>query len=302
MDWRAKSQSRSRSRADMGGMDWRAQSRSRSRAPDFRAPRPPSLANVEVSSVTAQFSRFHNDTGGVVASPPAEDVLSLAASLGLSPDFLDNTAASFPSSTALDPFASPSPFSFPSDSQSPEGASNHPNLTAIENTLNQLISLQSLAGSTPRSTSSSPWPTSPPPPNEDSPAKSPNPLSAPFANAYADTTSLNDPSAVEPPADLPSSISSYTAGLGKFEQATSAAHLQQMVSFRLRTFLCPVSNVAFRRASHFLSLAQLAVSPRDRSVHPFLDIFPPIFPTPTRPRLFLPILDPSPSPRPELLD
>lgn len=208
MDWRAKSQSRSRSRAP-DTMDWRAQSRSRSRAPDFRvAVAPPT---VDVATATANFSRFYGDGSGTTtpsgstsasSSTPnttAQDSRSahvqLAASLGLSPNPVDSygsqngfsqsslsslavTSASPPqppfssttspatSALALSGAGSPgtlntysssqgsynnsyvsSPsFSFPHPSVSTEQSSGaDPNLTAIENTLNQLINLQSLA-------------------------------------------------------------------------------------------------------------------------------------------------------------
>lgn len=93
MDWRAKSQSRSRSRLpDKAMMDWRAQSRSRSRAPDFR------LAGVALPPVasydmaTAQLnlnapSRFYGDHGIIPASLDNDNIhYDLAQSLGLSGD------------------------------------------------------------------------------------------------------------------------------------------------------------------------------------------------------------------------
>lgn len=160
MDWRAKSQSRSRSRAPDVAMDWRAASRSRSRAPDFRVARPPSLSGVEVSSATAQLSRFHNDTGGRVTATEEDDKsrISFAESLGLSPgaDFFASPPGV--NGTPLDYGSSPPMFAFPPDSQNPEAPTTDPNLSAIEETLNQLITLQSIAASSaPPSSVSSPW-------------------------------------------------------------------------------------------------------------------------------------------------
>lgn len=186
MDWRAKSQSRSRSRAPDVAMDWRAASRSRSRAPDFRVARPPSLSGVEVSSATAQLSRFHNDSGGRVTATEEDDKnrISFAESLGLSPgpDFFASPGVN---GTPLDYGSSPPMFGFPPDSQSPEAPTTDPNLTAIEDTLNQLITLQSLAASSaPPSSVSSPWmtPSTTAPPSSERVA-----IASPaFSNLYAD--------------------------------------------------------------------------------------------------------------------
>lgn len=207
MDWRAKSQSRSRSRAP-DTMDWRAQSRSRSRAPDFRvAVAPPA---VDAATATANFSRFYGDGSGsstptvatstapssssTPTSGAAQDSRSahvqLAASLGLSPNPVESyntngfdqsvmnsfsaatsppnsfpTVSSPPSSFGLPLAGSPNAFptyagspgsftnsyvgspsfAFPQGAASPDPLGADPNLTAIENTLNHLINLQSLA-------------------------------------------------------------------------------------------------------------------------------------------------------------
>lgn len=191
MDWRAKSQSRSRSHAP-DTMDWRAQSRSRSRAPDFRVSVAP--PTVDIATATANFSRYYGDGSAsaapIVSSPaPAPTAplaldtsaadsrnAELAASLNLSPTgsfglhFETAAMPSFaspaspvhssfgtiksppistdPTSLLSQPsVSSASSFSFPSDSTSPDGTATDPNLTAIENTLNQLINLQSLSSS-----------------------------------------------------------------------------------------------------------------------------------------------------------
>ena len=199
MDWRAKSVSRSRSRApgDMS-MDWRAQSRSRSRAPDFRV-RPPSLSRPEASSATAQVSRFHGDTGGAVASPTEDHSLqSLASSLGLLSPNAVGGAAGFDGSTLDYSTASSSTFAFPPDAQSPQDPTTNPNLAEIENTLNQLITLQSLSASVPHPVP--PWPintSSALSPSTDSLAHSPRPALA-FASPsyaaspYADAVALHN--------------------------------------------------------------------------------------------------------------
>ncbi|KAK4704931.1 hypothetical protein P7C70_g1272, partial [Phenoliferia sp. Uapishka_3] len=182
MDWRAKSQSRSRSRAPDMAMDWRAPSRSRSR---LRAPvAPPTLSAPTITTVpvTASLSRFFGDSGSVADTRDTrldnvqED---LAASLGLSTttglfgsasDFnsqsLDFTqtrntpSVQSPSSYGASPgkfnAVSPPAFNFP-EASSPAGttANTDANLAAIESTLNQLISLQSIAATSPHPPS--PW-------------------------------------------------------------------------------------------------------------------------------------------------
>lgn len=138
MDWRAKSQSRSRSRAPDAAMDWRAQSRSRSRAPAFRTPMPP----PETFPATAHVSRFHSDT----SSSGENAVFNLAASLGLGPPSDSLSGAYGFEGSKSEPESTPPSFSFPPDPSSPEPAD--PNLTAIADTLNELISLQAIATST----------------------------------------------------------------------------------------------------------------------------------------------------------
>lgn len=169
MDWRAKSQSRSRSRAPGESMmDWRAQSRSRSRAPAFRTPMPP----PEVFPAVAHASRFRSDSTTSTTTINESAVLTLAASLGLSPnnDLFGNSNGGFDGSGLLGETHSNSTstttsssstnkvdanisssssingaFSFPADHSSPDPSD--PNLVAIEDTLNHLISLQSIATS-----------------------------------------------------------------------------------------------------------------------------------------------------------
>lgn len=172
-------------------MDWRAQSRSRSR---LRAPvAPPTLSMPEVTTtpVTANLSRFYGDAGSSTNDTVHQD---FAASLGLSshadmfgsssgfdPNSLDFTqlrgapTTQSPTSYGASPpsfsgAASPSAFAFP-DAASPPGsttASTDANLAAIESTLNQLISLQSIATSSPHPNS---WMSSPSPIASGSPAK-----------------------------------------------------------------------------------------------------------------------------------
>lgn len=162
MDWRAKSKSRSRSRGPTA-MDWRAQSRSRSRAPDFRvAVAPPT---VDTSFATASFYHHSHSTPATVLeereSPRDPDVESEASGGAGGLDFFAspppttsaNSTTSFSSYDAPAPQTQPQSFSFPPDVASPLGAgspaANDPNLAAIENTLNQLISLQLLAATSP---------------------------------------------------------------------------------------------------------------------------------------------------------
>ena len=141
MDWRAKSQSRSRSRAPDAMMDWRAQSRSRSRAPAFRVPLP--LAPVSTyDNASAQHlgSRFFGDTGGFVT--PAEEKAhhDLASSLGLESgngDFL-NGLSDYDAFNAVSRSTNAGPTS------------------AVEDSLNHLINPQPPATS-PITTAPSPW-------------------------------------------------------------------------------------------------------------------------------------------------
>lgn len=133
MDWRAKSQSRSRSRAPEASMDWRAQSRSRSRAPIFRAPVPLApLASYDTASAQHISSRFFGDRGGVPITP-AEELANfdLAASLGLATSGSTFTSA-------------PNPFNSFQNSDNSTGAGA--NYQGIEDTLSLLISQQALVG------------------------------------------------------------------------------------------------------------------------------------------------------------
>lgn len=134
-------------------MDWRAQSRSRSRAPAFRTPMPP----PEVFPAVAH--RFRSDSNSTINDSA---VLTLAASLGLSPnaDLFGNAAGGFDGSQLATSIQQPtngisvtlnSGFNMPEQkpiSPTTQGTSD-PNLVAIADTLNQLISLQSIA-STPQ--------------------------------------------------------------------------------------------------------------------------------------------------------
>lgn len=142
MDWRAKSQSRSRSRLPDAMMDWRAQSRSRSRAP---VPLPP-LASYD--SVTAQLnhlpavlsaastSRFYGDHGGLSPEEAREDDSHFdLAYLGLSPGGEYSTPYADDFDYSL--LASKSTTVVPKAEEE-----NTTNLSSIENTLNQLIGLQ----------------------------------------------------------------------------------------------------------------------------------------------------------------
>jgi GATA-binding protein len=191
MDWRAKSQSRSRSRAPEA-MDWRAQSRSRSRAPDFRVSVAP--PTVDATTATANFSRFYGDnssttTSTITGSHDSRSAhVQLAASLGLSLNAdMYNTIGDFSNGASPDystagagagagPVGSQS-FAFPPGPASPDTTAD-PNLAAIENTLNQLISLQSLAAASNSQTTS-------PTASTHSPAKSPTALPLIGANAPA---------------------------------------------------------------------------------------------------------------------
>ncbi|KAL8293713.1 hypothetical protein RQP46_000414 [Phenoliferia psychrophenolica] len=187
-------------------MDWRAQSRSRSR---LRAPvAPPTLSAPEVTTtpVTANLSRFYGDAGSSTIDTVHQD---FAASLGLSPN--DDL---FGPSNGFDPHAldysqqhrapsvlspsygnsppslnpvSPSAFAFPADPASPPGttaANTDANLAAIESTLNQLISLQSIAISSPHPGSS--WMPSPSPITSTSPAKASAPIATFAPHSFHD--------------------------------------------------------------------------------------------------------------------
>ncbi|KAK4054512.1 Sodium- and chloride-dependent GABA transporter 1 [Microbotryomycetes sp. JL201] len=166
MDWRAKSKSRSRSRAP-DTMDWRAQSRSRSRAPDLRV----SVAApaIDATIATANFSRFYGDgssaSQSAVSAKQASDKnahAQLSASLGLSsPDqgTTESSAVNFapasrtvaaPMSAAVSP-----PFAFGTKPLSSSNSGNESKLAAIESTMNQLISLQSKVSSAKRPSTTS---------------------------------------------------------------------------------------------------------------------------------------------------
>lgn len=175
MDWRAKSQSRSRSRAPDATMDWRAQSRSRSRAPIFRAPVPLApLASFDTVSAQHITSRFYGDRGGIATPAEEKAEFDLAASLGLGP-------GGFSTNDEFDAFPSVSGVS-PSFASDADGTTS--NLTAIEDTLNHLISLQTLVGSPASGTS---WNISSQPASlPRSPSKS---VPAPsYANSYTNGT------------------------------------------------------------------------------------------------------------------
>lgn len=168
MDWRAKSQSRSRSRPP-DYMDWRAQSRSRSRAPDFRV-RAPSLSNVEVNtaSATANLSRFFGDSGvpaSIAESPPAPAESQTDDLFAAFLHSFDNSTKPAPqeerdlTSTSLQS-SGLSGLTEARGHTEPEGMlDNQPNLAEIESTLNQLINMQSSSGS--NSNTTSPQRTSP---------------------------------------------------------------------------------------------------------------------------------------------
>jgi hypothetical protein len=158
MDWRAKSQSRSRSRLPDAMMDWRAQSRSRSRAPDFRIPPVPLPPVASYDSVNAQLtklpvaaaptttSRFYGDHGGLSPEGAVEEEghFDLAASLGLAPGEYSTTYGE-----ELD-------FSLLSakTTAGPKIEENASNLSSIENILS---TLQSLAPATDRASFNQPW-------------------------------------------------------------------------------------------------------------------------------------------------
>ncbi|KAM0791317.1 hypothetical protein ACM66B_005789 [Microbotryomycetes sp. NB124-2] len=161
MDWRAKSKSRSRSRAP-DTMDWRAQSRSRSRAPEMRVTA--AAPAIDATIATANFSRFYGDGStasqtAVSSSKQSSDKdahAQLSASLGLAPSDQANaeqsSAVNFapasrtiaaPMTTAVSP-----PFAFGTKPlSSSNNSGNDSKLAAIESTMNQLISLQSRVGS-----------------------------------------------------------------------------------------------------------------------------------------------------------
>ena len=142
MDWRAKSQSRSRSRAPDAMMDWRAQSRSRSRAPAFRVPLP--LAPVSTyDNASAQHlgSRFFGDTGGYATPADEKARLDLVSSLGMGSGNGDYSAGV----SDFDQFTR----------ATTNGAGPS---SAVEDSLNHLINLQPLAPSPlPTTAAPSPW-------------------------------------------------------------------------------------------------------------------------------------------------
>lgn len=163
MDWRAKSQSRSRSRMPDAMMDWRAQSRSRSRAPDFRlsaAPLPPvasfdsataqihSLPSNTLPTATAP-SRFFGDRGGIsIPQTPIDekDQFDLAVSLGLASGGVYLNQVGPYVTDELD-------FSLGITTGGGSTAATS-NLSSIEDTINHLINLQTAPSVSPASSSS----------------------------------------------------------------------------------------------------------------------------------------------------
>lgn len=328
MDWRAKSQSRSRSRAPEA-MDWRAQSRSRSRAP----------AAVDATIATANFSRFYGDGSGsttpsaattndatTVAAPSTStashaSALSiadksaydqLAASLGLAPnpstsynsDHFDQAVmASFAAATSPPPPASfhsigspptaafaalstagspgslpayvgspgsfanvynatSSSFAFGQLATSPEHAGGaDPNLTAIENTLNQLINLQTLATNGGGSNGASPAS------NAASPAGVTKPTTSSAGTAVESFNSgrsaPNDYSFVQPSHSSKASQDSYAS--------LAQQQLQQLASVRVWSCLVvhaladPLFSPQHTRRSSVKSPPSIATSPASLS-------------------------------------
>lgn len=236
-------------------MDWRAASRSRSR---LRAPvAPPTLSAPEVKTTSVQ-SRFYGDTLSYTSSTdPAH--FDLATSLGLLPNAdlfstasgFDGSSLDFPTSRAMPPgshgtrtpsFDShSSSFAFP-DVSSPPGSTTNTdaNLAAIENTLNTLITLQSLAASSPHPPS--PWVTSSPSTGASSPAKIPAP--PPQVTTYPHPYVDGSPKVEDDGLYSFGSAHGYGANVGKSgdgaaPQATSAQlqlqHLANQVSLVLIT-------------------------------------------------------------------
>ena len=214
MDWRAKSQSRSRSRApDL--MDWRGASRSRSRAPDLRVTAIP--PTVDSTAATANFARFSYGHTGALGSmgPPsrnrndtgARTIAEVQAALAMSQAEEQRKADAAAVTAAAVAAGAPGGPAFTFNNGSDAGKTGpDPNLAAIESTLNQLISLQSLATSpTPSGAAHSPAP-------HRGSLSINNPLSlATSPSAVASPYSVGSPSVISPFGPSSPSLNGHTS-------------------------------------------------------------------------------------------